>query len=271
MIYVQMRRLSVLASMLFLVPVIAYAELATFDDLTLGADGYYNGSDGTGGFTSGGIDFVNNYNSSWGSWDGWAYSNKTDTTTPGYTNQYSAYTGAAAFGSQYGVYFEPFSLGPTVSLADNGTTVFAGAYFTNTTYAALAMLNGDSYATKFGGTTGNDKDWFLLTITGVDAQGADTGSVDFYLADYRFDNNSLDYIVNNWVWVDLSGLGEVAGLKFDLSSSDVGSYGMNTPAFFAMDHLEAVPEPGTLVLSLVGVAAGISCWGIRRRRAMRKR
>jgi hypothetical protein len=39
-------------------------------------------------------------------------------------------------------------------------------------------------------------------------------------------------------------------LEFSLSSSDIGSYGMNTPAYFALDMV--VPEPGTLVLLALG-------------------
>ena len=60
-------------------------------------------------------------------------------------------------------------------------------------------------------------------------------SVEFYLADYRFSDNSQDYIVTTWEWVDLTSLGNVDSLVFNLSSSDNGTFGMNTPAFFCMD------------------------------------
>src|SRR5207249_4062813 len=112
------------------------------------------------------------------------------------------------------------------------------ARIANTTYAALSMLNGDSFAKKFGGASGNDPDYFLLTITGLDSQQHSTGSVDFYLADYRFANNAQDYIVSDWTTVDLSSLGlDTQTLSFGLTSSDVGDYGMNTPAYFALDNL----------------------------------
>jgi hypothetical protein len=85
--------------------------------------------------------------------------------------------------------------------------------------------------------------------------------VDFYLADYRSDE---DYIINAWTWVDLTGLGAVYGLEFSLSSSDNSDYGMNTPAYFAMDNLETVPVPGTFLI----LASGI-LWlsGLSRKRA----
>jgi hypothetical protein len=118
------------------------------------------------------------------------------------------------------------------------------------------MLQGDSFAKKFGGASGDDADWFKLTIFGMDASNATTGSVDFYLADYRFADNSLDYVVSDWTYVDLSSLGSVNSLGFSLASSDTGAFGINTPAYFAMDSLAvtAVPEPGHAALFLSGLA-----------------
>ncbi|MFP5471550.1 MAG: DUF4465 domain-containing protein, partial [Bacteroidia bacterium] len=70
-----------------------------------------------------------------------------------------------------------------------------------------------------------------------DASDNSLGTVEFYLADYRFSDNSQDYIVDDWTLVDLSSLGNVSKLKFMLNSSDVGAWGMNTPAFFVLDEL----------------------------------
>src|SRR5438874_4964536 len=71
----------------------ASADLITIDfgDLVLDPESYYNGADGAGGFVSGGAFFNNKYNAQYGVWSGWAYSNQTDVTTPGFMNQYSAY------------------------------------------------------------------------------------------------------------------------------------------------------------------------------------
>ncbi len=240
----------------------AHAAVSTFDELTLTSDSYWNGSDGSGGFTSGGAYFANTYNATYGSWDGWSYSNTTDTTTAGYTNQYSAYTGGAHSGTQYGVFYEPFSLYPSVSFTSVDPVIMEGAYITNTTYAALSMLDGDSFAKQFGGATGDDEDWFMLSVRGIDSTGEYTDRLDFYLADYRFADNSLDYILGEWTWFDMSSLGAVIGLEFDLSSSDVGAYGMNTPAYFAMDDLSTVPLPGAVWLLASGLLGLI---GIRRR------
>jgi hypothetical protein len=117
-----------------------------------------------------------------------------------------------------------------------------GLYINNTTYAALDMLNGSAYSKKFGGTSGNDPDWFKITVAGKDINGTTLGSVDFYLADYRFTNNAEDYIVTDWTWLDLSSIGpNVTTLHFSLSSSDNGAWGMNTPAYFAIDEISTTP------------------------------
>ena len=108
---------------------------------------------------------------------------------------------------------------------------------TNTTYAALSMRDGDAFAKKFGGESGDDRDFFLLTIEGRDDEGDSVGSVEYYLADFRFDDNSRDYIVDQWTMVDVSSLAGATQLEFSLSSSDVGQFGMNTPAYFAVDHI----------------------------------
>ena len=70
-----------------------------FEDLSLSTEPFYNGSDGAGGFSSGGASFPNNYNSQYNSWIGWSYSNMTDGETQGFGNQYSAYPASGGNGS----------------------------------------------------------------------------------------------------------------------------------------------------------------------------
>lgn len=261
-----------------------------FDDLPLAPDSYWNGPDpdGTivdgpygpvnvGRFTSGGTTFTNRYDLTFGSWSGFAYSNTTDTTTPGYLNQFSAITGtgrgpgADNYGVAFGYkdiepnFFDPVPFDPTDPAQLMALPSFElpneydidGMYVTNTTYATLSMMYGDGFAKNFGGPTGNDPDWFKLTAYGTDANGQPLSSfVEFYLADFRFDDNSLDYIVSDWTHMDLSTLVGARSLHFNLSSSDVGDYGMNTPAYFAVDdiRLNVVPEPSSLALMVLGVA-----------------
>lgn len=245
------------------------AGTVDFEDLTLSPNSYWNGSPNNGAntFTSNGFTFHNSFDNSWGFdvWSGFAYSNMTDTTTPGYTNQYSAITGAGAGGSaNYAVSFVDAWANPPRIDVPAGLSLLS-ADITNTTYAYLSMRDGDSFAKKFGGTSGDDPDWFKLTILGKDLDENLIAPVEFYLADFRFADNTLDYIVNTWTTVDLSPIASARILEFALDSSDVGQFGMNTPAYFALDNIvfqsagqggPVVPEPSSAVLLLSGLLGG---------------
>ena len=98
------------------------------------------------------------------------------------------------------------------------------------------MKDGDAFAKKFGGASGNDPDWFKITIKAF-SNGNFQDSTDFFLADFRFGNNAQDYILKDWGYATLLTSNPIDSVYFELSSSDVGSWGMNTPAFFALDEL----------------------------------
>ncbi|MFO0899083.1 MAG: DUF4465 domain-containing protein [Pirellulales bacterium] len=230
------------------VPRFACAATIGFEDLPLAADSYNNGADGAGGFKSGGGSFNNSFTDFGGgftSWSGWSYSNRGDTATPGYDNQYSAFAGGGVGGAgNFGV-----SFASTEDLSVSQIELPAGARplsvrITNTTYAALSMLQGDAFAKKFGGPSGADPDTFKLTITGRQADNDLVGNVDFYLADFRALEASGDYVVRDWRLVDLAALDGAAKLSFTLASTDVGQFGMNTPAYFALDDLLLSTRPG---------------------------
>jgi hypothetical protein len=231
------------------------AQHATFESPVLAPESAWYGqdqvTDGDTIYTSGSYNFENNYNAGWGSWAGWAVSNVTDNTTPGWANQYSAITGSGEAGSdQYGICYATPWYSNKIYNTFSGPEQVGGMYVTNTTWAYYTMLNGDAFAKPFGADTNaqgmidgtNGEDWFLLTIYGLGADSLYTGdSVNFYLADYRFANDADDYIVDQWTYVDLSSLGAVKGLDFVLSSTDTtGGFGMNNPAYFAMDNLTGV-------------------------------
>ena len=218
------------------------ALTATFEDVELGDDGKWVGADLYGAIRSGNARLVNEYDPNFFSWGGFAVANHGDTETPGWTNELSAIPGGGVHGSAtFAVgYDSGFTMyPPTLEILDGGTegVVVKGVYVTNTTYAYLSMLEGDDYAKKFGGETGADEDWFLLTVTGIGPGGSQTGTVDFYLADFRAEDPAGDYILDQWTWLDLTALGSVASLRFSLTSSDMGEWGMNTPAYFALDDL----------------------------------
>lgn len=228
-------------------------DTLTFESLLSQVDTFWNGSDLSGGFQESPsqwrLNFLNIYDTTYSSWEGFAYSSMTDDTTRGYLNQYSCIAGQGADSSQtYVLGYQGYSglpriesIIPVTSRASAGDSLY-GVYVNNSTYAYYSMLEGDLVSKKFGDTIGpgdtvadgtNGEDWFMLTV-----YDGNNDSVDFYLADYRFSNDSLDYIIKDWTWVDLSSLDLFGGLDFRLRSSDNDPvWGMNTPAYFCLDNL----------------------------------
>lgn len=226
--------------------------VSDFENLLLEPNSYWNGSDLSGSFSSGLAVFPNTYDTEWMSWSQWAYSNMADDTTAGFMNQYSAITAAGydpvgSGGSNYAVAYasNDFISGEVMPVpmkfSDTAAHVVKGCYVTNSTYAALAMENGDDFSKKFGGETGDDPDYLKLMVWGV-FNGLATDTVEFFLADYRFADNAEDYILRSWTWVDLEGLGKVDSLIFSMESTDMGMFGMNTPGYFCLDNLATGPD-----------------------------
>ena len=265
----QLKRVLFLAAsvLLNLTPNATHASVVGFEELSLAQNSYWNGSSGVGSFTSGGVTFPNSYDSYWGSWEGFAYSNVQDSTTEGWGNQYAARPGTGYNGSaNYAIGYQPYVGNFEISLGGASNFVGRGLQVANTTYVALDMQNGSGFSKKFGGANGTDADWFRLTVRGL-LGSSETGAVDFYLADFRFANSADDYILSSWAFIDLTALGTVDKLRFALTSSDTGSYGMNTPAYFALDNLRGVPEPSCTSLLLVsGLCLAVSR---RAKRALR--
>ncbi len=227
-----------------------------FGDLSLPAGSRWNGSDESGQFQSGSAVFYNSYGPTPGYWYGFAYSTRIDTSPTGMAGQFTSATGGGMGpGGVYAIGFQdPYaeqSGAPSCILELTLTQgqSLEGIYVTNTLWTYTSMRDGDTYAKKFGGADGTDPDWFKMTIHGFDANMESTGEVEVYLADFRFADDSLDYILSDWLFADLSSLADATQfLSFSFDSSDTGDWGMNTPAYFAMGGLQFsdIPEPATL-------------------------
>jgi hypothetical protein len=219
-----------------------------FENVNLSPESFNNGSSGSGGFIENGVVFSNEYHiSNWGNYTtGFSVSNKTDKTTAGLDNQYSAFSGSGYNSSNYGV----FTPDGSITFAGQGVDL-KSFNITNTSYAALSMRDGDpagqfAFAKKFGsinnaqgnpdGTNGDD--YFRVWTIAHRENGSKIDSTVFYLADFRSSDNNKDYILDSWGHVDFTFLKEtVYKLSFKFESSDVGAYGMNTPDYFAIDNL----------------------------------
>lgn len=207
----------------------------------------YKGEDGAGQFETGGVAFINHFTDFGGGccWEGFAYSRETEvppleTSSMLWNYQYVAWPGSGSQGSSnYVVVFSGIDAGeggiiPRVTLPQGAK--LQSIDVTNVAYAALSVRNGDGFGKKFGGESGTDPDWFRMDIEAHDAEGESLGKVEFYLADYRGND---DYIIDTWKTLDLSPLAHasVTSLTFRFDSSDHSSFGLDTPAYAALDNL----------------------------------
>ena len=222
----------------------AQQDTITFESFILNSNSHNNGDDQSGGFTENGVHFSNYYDTTFSYFTGFAISNETDVTTPGFGNQFSSYSGSGDNSSNFAVYYPAgvIDLGP-------GNNYLTSMRVTNTTYSALSMKLGDAYAKKFGDSTDsqgmvdgtNGEDFYKLRIISLSSNNDTVGYTEVYLADYRFADSTQDYILDEWTTVNLAGLNAAVLIPryvhFELTSSDNSSWGMNTPAYFAMDNL----------------------------------
>lgn len=176
------------------------------------------------------LEFNHYYNTGFGG--GFTYTNKTDKTTPGYSN-ISAITGKGKYGTTYLTSYTNTYTQAKITQLNTDKYKFKGAWVTNSTYAYLAVKDGNDgwgYSKKF-----EDGDWFKLTFIGYDNAEKQLGKIDFYLADYR---DGKTQVINDWEWVDLTPIANAKIIKFEMSSTDNDpKEGMKTPAYFCMDGI----------------------------------
>jgi len=204
-----------------------------FEQLSVPDTGFYIGADGNGGFGIDDLTFSNNF-VDYGSffyWDNFSYVYDTVSVD----NQYIAVPGNANSGNIFGNAYVPadwttYESVPVACSFANDVTV-SSIMVTNNYSAYDVMVNGSSYTSSAPFAT---NDFFKLLIIGK-IDGNITDTVVFYLADFT---NGNSYIIDSWSEVDLTPLGVVDTILFTLESSDNGSYGMNTPAYFCIDDLK---------------------------------
>ena len=115
---------------------------------------------------------------------------------------------------------------PYLYFMDGEARVIDHLYVTNTTYVLNSIKVGNGFSEPFA-----KGDLYKLIVIGMDENGAEAGRKEVVLA------KDDDYALESWEKVDLSSFGKVLMVYFNLSSTDVGDYGMNTPAYFAFDDV----------------------------------
>ena len=167
-------------------------------------------------------------------WGGFALSDNTKKTDAGIANEFSVYASYGADESElFTVYKQLANQALPVRFSDGNAHVVKSIEVNNSTRSYLTMQSG--FSKKEG------KDFFLLSITGLDASGSKiSGPVEVLLADYRPVQTSEKYLVSEWKKIDLTALGAVHQLVFELSSSRDNDPDFNMPMYFCLDNLKII-------------------------------
>ncbi len=178
----------------------------------------------------------NSYNG--GSWEGFTLSKVAADTL----NQFAcmAKGGLKGEGTPFVVgFFSSYYNNPAKSEYSNLVAFFGKyepieVYICQSAYTYKALTEGYSPARKF-----TAEDTLTLVISAYDEDKGLTNSVEYYLAvDGKFNKG--------WEKVDLSSLGLCDGLVFSFKSTDTGTSGINTPAYFALDGLKVIDNTTAL-------------------------
>ena len=245
-----MKKFIMFISFVILISIVqAQESVFSFNDLSVPDTGFYNGNDLQGYFITTNSEvnaiFYNNYDPTWNSWYGWAYSIWHNDTSQDFNNQWSVYSGylldttfaLAYVGIDWNNNYENIPVGIKFSNKIKPLSL----YVANTTYTALTIKNGNYFSQAF-----EQGEYFKLLIIGI-YNNRITDTIVHYLADYR---NNLSYIQKDWAYIDLTSLGTIDSLCFNLVSTDIGDYGMNTPGYFAIDQLRFVSNHTSVINKL---------------------
>lgn len=202
----------------------AKTVVVNFEQAKLPKDGVLKGVS----YTEKGYKFENYYtNDGYEYNSGYTVSNNTDMVTEGFMNQYSVYASGGGAGSSKFAIYNPSYYGKCyISRADGASFRPEEMAIALTTYTYLSTSKGDGYAKKFEAS-----DWYKMTITGYDAHDKEIYTKEFSLIE------NLNFWTP-WKTIPLTELGTVNKLYIDFTSSDTGEWGMNTPAYIAIDNLK---------------------------------
>ena len=212
------------------------AVTATLENLYLDNESHWNGAKGNGYFLSGSYKFHNGGQPQYNYFYDCMYSNETATTYSGLQDQWRNIVGKGYDNSEnYGISY-PKEGTIDVMNKENGDNI-RGFYVTNTAWVYDAVKKGDGMSNEPGGFKKGD--YFKLIIKGKKADNTES-QVEYYLADYRAENEADHYVLDTWQWVDLSSLGEVKSVSFKMEGTKKNNYGLTTPTYFAFDNFNGV-------------------------------
>lgn len=114
---------------------------------------------------------------------------------------------------------------PELYFSDGKPRTIKSCKINSTAYFVNIVENGNAFSPKL-----REGEQIDVYATGIDSTGSLTARVQFTLATYGS-------TVKEWTTWDLSALGEVVKVQFNIWGGNVDEYGMTTPKYFALDDI----------------------------------
>lgn len=133
---------------------------------------------------------------------------------------------------------------PSLTFGDGVARVIDHMYVNSTNYLLTCICHGNSLTSSI-----EDNDWVKIVATGYNGDET-TSTAEFYLCKGKnlTDNNEIFY-VSDWTKFDLSELGLVTKVVFNILGSSDNGYGFSQPAYFAYDDVAVrIPVSGGMTL-----------------------
>lgn len=115
---------------------------------------------------------------------------------------------------------------PEIYFHDGKPRIIESCQINSTTYFVNIVEKGNEFSPKLA-----EGEKITVYATGLDAEGKTTATATFTLATYGS-------TVKQWTTWDLSALGEVVRVRFNILGGYSNDYGMTTPKYFAFDDIK---------------------------------
>ena len=149
--------------------------------------------------------------------------------TPAYMTKGGGADGSDHFLISYGNY-EPevdaeLDMRPAITFSDGKARMVKGCQVNCTTYFINVAEKGNPYSPAL-----KDGEQIKIYATGYDAAGREGKTVEMTIA-------RKGKIIKEWTAWDLTALGEVVSVKFNIKGGNTDEWGMTTPKYFAIDNI----------------------------------
>ena len=229
-----------------------YTEIVDFENLTLDPNSAWIGTDGSEKFTSSYLTLYNTYeyyeDYDMSYWEGFAYTNGTDTETFDYDNLSAAVGHGHNNSSNYVTSYMGWYGKSGIKIDTEHSVNFdnRGAYFCLPTLLVKHIDQVDFETNHY---------YYSVKVTAY-AAGEEVANREIVMADYRIGAN---YMMDKWTYVDLSWIANADSLYFEALGNEYNDYGLNTPTYFCMDDFGA--EAPNAITATAGEGGFISPMG----------